>query len=480
MNSEELVGEYLIEEAKNDLALFHLIYREKELPPHQERWLDILNKGDFKYFLKLAPRDHGKTEVFAISYPLYRIVRDRNIRILNISKSSGQAIKTGEVIRRELEYNLRLKRGYGEFKGNRWTDKLFSISERDYAIKDPTFESVGVEGAITGGHFDLIIADDIVDDENVRTEKRREDIFNWFHGTILQLAEPWTQVVVVGTRKHFDDLYNRLIENPLWICDPESAIQKWPDKYEYIKNKNGKVVDVKVYGDSEVLWIEKWDIKTLLLDRLATGSLLFDREKQNDPSSMKGNFLKLQWLNWVDENEIPSRQFLTIYFGIDLAISKDTEADYTAIAIIGIDSKNRFWLLDIYRARLDFPEAIKTIENLAKIWEPKVINIESNAYQAAINQQLMLTTTLPIRESNTTKDKITRIATMAANFENGRVQIKKGLDVFEREWLEFPNGKHDDTLDATEKALEVAVGHFEMPTGKNISEQELITSNQDW
>jgi predicted phage terminase large subunit-like protein len=450
--------------AEANIAFFAHYYRNQKIPAHQRRWYRILDEiNDFSdplanRLLKLAPRDHGKTEVFTITYPLYCILRDPEVRILILSKTSTQAKKCLSVIKRELETNERIREDFGDLISPDlpWSQTAI-YCRRSRQSKDPTVEVVGALGAITGGHFDLIVADDIVDDENTKTAKRRQDTYDWFHGTIMQLAEPATQVIVVGTRKHYDDLYSRLMENPLWVCDIDRAIVKWPDKYEYIEDEAGQVVDVVVDGSYEVLWPEKWDIKTLLLDRLATVSLLFDREKQNVPARDSGAFLLAKWLKYYNDEERPPLAELNIYQGVDLALSEGEEADWTAIATVGRDADNHLWLLDIYRARLSFPEQLRAVSEQASRWKPLIINLESNAYQAALHQQLLATTTLPVRAGRTIKDKKTRFAAMAVHFESGRIRIRKGLDEFVKEWLEFPTGRHDDTLDAVEKALEVAL-----------------------
>lgn len=444
------------EPGENGIAFFQIYHRDKALPDHQWEWLKIL-EGDVKYFLKLAPRDHGKTEVFTITYPLYRILKDPNIRILVLSKTITQARKCLRIIKHELETNERIKRDFGDLRGFPWgQDAIYCRRSRQ--SKDPTVEVVGALGAITGGHFDLIVADDIIDDENVKTAQRREDMRNWFLGTILQLAEPESQIIVVGTRKHYDDLYSHLLENPLWKCDRESAIIEWPNEENitYIRNEDGQIVDVEVTGSYEVLWPEKWGIEALLLDRLAIGSILFNREKQNKPHK-EGNLLKRDWLHLINRKDIPPLSDLRIFMGIDLAISESEQADYTAIAVIGV-SKYDVYLLKIYYARLSFPEQVKVIGAYAKQWRPVCINIESNAYQVSIQQHLFATTPLPVRASKTLKDKATRFIAMSANFENGRVRISEDIDdEFITEWTEFPDSKHDDCLDAVEKALEVGL-----------------------
>jgi predicted phage terminase large subunit-like protein len=49
------------------------------------------------------------------------------------------------------------------------------------------------------------------------------------------------------------------------------------------------------------------------------------------------------------------------------------------------------------------------------------------------------------------RDKVTRARTLAARYESGTVfhlRGAPGLDAYEREAVAFPNGEHDDLVDA--------------------------------
>ena len=426
---------------------FH--YLGVKSPPHQKEWHKLLDK-DSKRILLLAPRDHGKSTVVTYEFPLHEICKDRNIRILIISKTNRQAMKYIQMIINELENNKALVEDFGQFKSDtNWTANMIYV-KRDKVMKDPTVEGIGVLGAITGGHFDLIVADDILDDENTKTQDRMETVKNWFLGTILQLCEPHTKVVVVGTRKHYLDLYNHLLESSGWDRKVYKAIIKYPDSYEYIRDGEDNIIDVKVEGKSEVLWQDRWDIKTLLKDRNDSGTILFDREKQNDPSGMRGSLLKKDWLNYYTEIPI---EFRYVYQGVDLAISDSPDADFFVIATIGIDHHNNIYVLPFFRNRLGFPEQVTTVQQYFNMYRPIKVFVEKNAYQLALSQHLISTTDIPVVPVQTTKDKVTRMIALSPYFQNGRIKIKESFHDFITEYLHFPKGEHDDMLDALDLAM---------------------------
>jgi predicted phage terminase large subunit-like protein len=210
-------------------------------------------------------------------------------------------------------------------------------------------------------------------------------------------------------------------------------------------------------------------MKTLLLDRLQTGSILFDREKQNDPSGMKGQFLNVDWLHYYDWKEIPDFGSLVFYAGVDLAISEKETADQTVICLVGYERlRRRVFLIDFKVGRWDFPTQLKEIQKAYTEWgqmgmRPIKVVIEDNAYQKAMAQQIASTTWIPAIGRRTDKDKISKMLSVSPHFENMSVLIRKselnGMPEFRKEWTQFPFAKHDDMLDAAAIIiLELALG----------------------
>ena len=102
-------------------------------------------------------------------------------------------------------------------------------------------------------------------------------------------------------------------------------------------------------------WPEKFTVEWLKNRRLEMGTVLFNGQYQNDVQAMKGAIFRADWLRHVDI--VPDK--LTVYMGVDLAISRRETADYFAVVTIGIDHKTReIYVLDaIQRVRRDAPDA---------------------------------------------------------------------------------------------------------------------------
>jgi predicted phage terminase large subunit-like protein len=86
---------------------------------------------------------------------------------------------------------------------------------------------------------------------------------------------------------------------------------------------------------------------------------------------------------------------------------------------------------------------------MAEKWNPATIRIEEVQFQAAVVQELLRTTTLPVKGAPCDKDKLTRFQPVAARYEQHLIYHAIGLPgYFEDELLSFPVGLNDDMADA--------------------------------
>jgi predicted phage terminase large subunit-like protein len=160
---------------------------------------------------------------------------------------------------------------------------------------------------------------------------------------------------------------------------------------------------------------------------------------------MAGARVKREWLRYIDT--IP--EGCTIYVGVDLAISQREEADYTAIVVTAHHPDGTIYVPYAIRRKATFHETLQLIKSVADQWRPSMIAIESVAYQQSVIQELIRTTNLPVQGVNVVRDKISRFFPVEGKIEHGHVVLSRSLDpAFESELLSFPQGEHDDYVDA--------------------------------
>lgn len=179
--------------------------------------------------------------------------------------------------------------------------------------------------------------------------------------------------------------------------------------------------------------------------------LVFRQEYLAEYVDFGGALIKPDWL----QHGSPDFNY-PIIMGVDLAISTKTSADYTAIALLTRDKLGRIYVLAVLRFRVTFKEILRHIEATAATYKPVSIFIEDNQFQVAVVQELLRTTSLPVRGIRRDKDKLTAFMPMASRYEHGLVYHAPTLpSYFIEELLAFtggPDDGHDDCIDAVANA----------------------------
>lgn len=395
-----------------------------------------LNKdkeGILHKYLQLWPRGHGKTTGI-ILYILWLIGNYPDINIQIVSKTANQAEQICSAVMSHIEFNEKFKQLFPHIQPstNKWTNQQFIVT-RTQIDKNPTVKASGLMGPITGGRNDLIICDDIIDEENVRTKVQLEKVSTWFNKVLYPTLYPWGGIIVIGTRWSYADLYAELMNT--WDYSVLQAI---------IDDKN-----------HTVLWEEYWPYEKLIERREEIGSVIFDCQYQNDPTGMEGSLLKAEWLqSWTYP---PEKKYIK-YAGVDPALG---EGDLQAIAIITYDmATDRAWLEDVWADNIPFPLFLRKINQLHQLHGFSKIYFESNAFQKVLMHVNELRG-LPTVPTATVHDKESRFIAMSSHFESGRVTINPLLQrksEFWVEWVQFPRGQNDDALDAVEIVVRNVIG----------------------
>ena len=164
-------------------------------------WFQALLENQF--LLLLAPRGHLKSTVATTCYTLWRLVKNRNLRILIIAETQGIARKLLDGIKQHIMLNERFRSLFGAWDTNaaKWTEDSISVP-RSRVVKEPSITCGGVLGNLVSLHNDLIILDDTVSNGNSYTPGQREKLLDWFTSVILPALEPDGQLCMVGTRWH--------------------------------------------------------------------------------------------------------------------------------------------------------------------------------------------------------------------------------------------------------------------------------------
>jgi len=414
-----------------------------------------------RYTILLAPRGHGKTTIHSVAYPIWKLCHDPNLRVMILSKSSALAQRVLSEIKWHFEVNEDLIEFYGDLtnKDVKWTNEEVMLSRsKDVPFKESSITARGLDSAIIGGHYELIICDDIIDEKNTTTAQQRDKVRNTFEKVVRPMLEPWSEMHFVGTRWHEYDIYGELMESRLFngrvydmITNEQKKTTLWPERFPYESNNANHITAMSL--------------------KESMGSVAFSLQYRNDVSQFRNAIFKSDWMKYYVEPPLKTRTFMAV----DLAISE--KGDYFAIVVIGVDSKGDIYVLDTYYGHHSFFPQLKKIKYYYDKWEPLKIGIENNAFQRAVPQELKRRSDefgiLPIFPINTTKDKITRARKVSALFEAGRVYVHKTKHIeLIDEILHFPKASvADDVLDALMMAIDMSDvrGSFNWQSVKNLT-----------
>jgi predicted phage terminase large subunit-like protein len=148
---------------------------------------------------------------------------------------------------------------------------------------------------------------------------------------------------------------------------------------------------------------------------------------------------------------------MTKFTTTDLAIGETKRSDYTVVLTIAVDENDNWYILDIEYGRWNPTQTMDAIFRAVIKYNPRLVGVESVAYQAALTHFLE-------REMSTRKrffsiyqlksegrKKELRIESIHPRFVAGQIFFPVGADFLpelENELLSFPRGGHDDLIDA--------------------------------
>ena len=310
--------------------------------------------------------------------------------------------------------------------------------------------STSVGGALTGRGGDIIIIDDPHKPEEATSEAKRTSVLDWYQSTLLsRLNEPQSgPIVLIQQRLHEADLAGVLLEQGGWthldlpaIAEDHSTVDLgWRGTME---RKKG-----------ELLHTSRLPRDLLERRQAELGSYVFAAQYQQRPAPLGGGLIKWEWFKSYDRKPEPAPRDRIVQ-SWDTA-SKAEEANDYSVCTTWLVRDSSAWLLDIYRARLEFPELRRHIESHAVNHNTKLVLIEEAGSGIQLIQDLQANTRLSVKGIAPKDDKATRMLSVSHMIEAGRIAVPSDapwLADFQREVTLFPAGKHDDQVDSLSQFL---------------------------
>ena len=457
--AEQMVAfnEMLYQAGKENLYAFNRFILEVEKNKQQlgdfhHKLCDFVQDNTKKKKLILMPRGHLKSTLITIGYSVQSIIKNPNIRILIMNATWQMAVDFLTEIKNNLQKNERLLELYGDVTEGALEDSAdrLRIQRTDFNIKGPTIQAAGIDSNLVGAHPDIIIFDDAHNRDNVSTRDQIEKVILRYKDAV-DLLEPGGQFIIIGTRWAEGDMYS-------WIMDRDNPVSRSFD----IMVEKAYVGDLETGAGFQALWPQKFTQKELLTRLHDKGWYEFSSQYLNNPVPSEDADFKKIWFQYYDVEEMRGANHSTI-MTIDPAIALSKESDFTAMTVGGIDTFSNIFLKDFVRKRMKPDEIIDEIFRLYNLWRPRLIALETIAYQKALSYALTdemrrRSQTLPIFEIKSQEmNKDQRIRGLQPVYMNKKIWHPKDHPLtpyLEEELLTFPRGKHDDMIDSVSMLLD--------------------------
>lgn len=214
--------------------------------------------GYGKRALRLMPRGTFKSTIFTVSFALWMLTRDPNLRILIFSGKEGNAKNFLHEIKKHMTMNEFFRECYGHWDegADRWTTTDIIIGPRTIARKEPSIAVIGKGTEITSMHFDVALVDDLVTRDDRDSAAARE-ISRVALQDLESIMEGDSLVSAVGTHWHFDDAYT-WIRNDLNRQLEEQGKRPWEIHVETVYEADGQTERfARIIPDLEDLKIKR-------------------------------------------------------------------------------------------------------------------------------------------------------------------------------------------------------------------------------
>jgi len=408
-----------------------------------KRWSDNLTKSKSKRKLYLKPRGTYKTTLYAISYPLWRALKNPEIRIAICGSNAENANSHIRTIQKHILYNKKFIEIFGNLYNKKlcWTQSSFSISLRkNFQKKENNFTALGFGSQMTGKHFDLIIADDIVNNDDRESYTIRKKKERWFQD-IISILEPNGEILIIGTRWHTDDFYNYIIND---------LNKKLPDESKYNIEIETAINEMGEPNYPTILPLSK--LETLKLEK---GIIEFNSQYMNSPLSEGTRIFYESDFNYFEYNN-DFENLINIAY-LDPSMGKNYTSDYSALIIGNFSKDNTLLILDAVIARVLPDILIELMIEKIKKYNIKFLGVESNSFQeylVDVIESKLSEINIRIIKIKNFSNKEVRIQSLQPLIKNGQIKFRKDAKIkypiLIEQLLLFPLASNDDAPDALE------------------------------
>ena len=453
---ESIAAKAAQELAARTLSRKHLLpFIERGTPDYHAGWVhkdicrrleqfskDVEEKKSPRLMLFMPPR-HGKSTIASVAFPAWHLGQNPNHEIISCSYSGSLAMTFSRKVRQQLRDNW-----YKSMFDKTRLDPSSQSAEAWLTTRGGGYVAAGVGGGITGkGAHILLIDDPVKNREEAESSHQRDLTYDWYTSTAYTRLAPGGGVLIILTRWHDDDLAGRLLR----------FASEGGDQWEVVRYPAIATEDEDYRSGGEALHPERYNLDALDRIRAAVGPRDWEALYQQNPVADEGDYFQREMVRYFETDEVDLDR-MRYYQAWDLAIGKKDRNDYTVGITVGVDEFDNMFVVDVVRGRFDGFELVEQILDAYELWKPSIIGIEKGHIEMALGPFLEKR----VRERGLyeayfkdlktgRRDKEARARAIQGRMQQGKVYFPRN-EVFTgtlvAELLRFPNGVHDDQVDA--------------------------------
>ena len=411
--------------------------------------LEAVAHGSVKRIILTMPPRHGKSELASRHLPAWYLGKWPSKQIICATYNAEYAVEFGRDVRRIVqsdEYGALypdVKLAEDSKAANRWQTK-----------QGGSYLAAGIGTGITGRGAHLAIIDDPVKDRADADSKLfRDRAWDWYRSVFYTRLMPNASIVLILTRWHDDDLAGRLLQ------EANTGGEQWKILSMPALAQGNDLLERK---EGEPLWPEWYPLETLENIRRTMGAREWSALFQQTPIQEEGAYFQKAWIedNFYNREQV-YRDFATgsmplhIYGASDYAVT-DSGGDYTVHLVVGVDSSDTIYVLDMWRGQTESAAWVEEAIDLMDRWKPLRWGEEAGQINKSIGpylaKRMAERRVYCARETfSSAVDKATRARAIQARMSMGKVkwpQSAAWMDAWLYEATRFPAGTNDDIVDA--------------------------------
>lgn len=403
--------------------------------------------GEIKRLVITVPPRNLKSICASVAFPAWVLGRNPSQRIITASYSAELAGKLARDCRMVMESRWYQEAFATRLSSEKNTEMHFATTRQGYRY------AVSVGGSLTGFGGNILIVDDPLKPQDALSDTKRGAVNEWYNNTLYSRLDDKRDgvIILIMQRLHAEDLVGYLLERGSWVhlnlpalAEQEERILIGKDRYH-----------TRAVGD---VLHDRRESKAVLEDtRKRLGSFNFSAQYQQNPLPPDGGLLKWSWFRI--EDTLPEREpGDSIVQSWDTASKPGENNDYS-VCLTFLVKGNIYYLVDVLREKLNYPELKKTVVIHALKHKADTILIEDKNSGTPLIQELQrggergLAMPIGVQPEG---DKLIRMCAQSAQIEAGHVRLPRNaawLEDFKAEVLQFPRGLHDDQVDSLSQFL---------------------------